>query len=350
MTEHTPQEPNPNDDKVKVGLSRPMVDDDLDENTVTRGMPKGSQDSPWNEADIASFITHPGLGRVLCIGSDIASAVEVQLQDAQYQVGHLKGYMPVETLVHATTTFLPDVIYLALDEPFFQSLEALDALASDARTQSIPLLALVNEHAPASLIEEAYSRTGCDFFRVSHTRVELLARTHLLVRLTRSTNRSNRQENRPNSDMTAANDPTTGRIDLRDPVSGLFSTEYFFHRMPTEIARARRYRRVLSILAIRCPEAKYSASSAIQLATTLNQHIRESDICSRVEPDLFVCLLPEVSSDGIDSLENRIRSSLSRLGLNCGFGRAGLDGHHRSGSPQDLLERARKNASATFGG
>lgn len=350
MTEHTPQELKPDDDKVKVGLPRPMVDDELNENPVEPGLTTSSQDSPWQEADIASFITHPGLGRVLCIGSEVATAVETQLQDAQYQVGHLGGDMHLENLVHAATTFLPDVIYLALDEPHFQSLDALDALASDARTQSIPLLALVSEQAPASLIEEAYSRTGCDFFRVSQTRVELLARTHLLVRLTRSTNRSSRQDSHSNSEMTAANDPTTGRIDLRDPASGLFSAEYFFHRMPTEIARARRYRRALSVLAIRCPEAKYSASSAIQLATTLNQHVRESDICSRVEPDLFVCLLPEVSSDGIDSLENRISASLSRLGLACGFGRAGLDGHHRGGSPQDLLERARKNASAKFGG
>lgn len=302
-------------------------------------------DPIWEESQLASFVTHPGVGRVLCVGDEVAKQVEKQLAEAQYQVGHLDPARAADELARAAATFRPDLIYVSLGDPSEVALAALETLADDERTCDVPGLALVADTAGGELIEEAYSRTGCDFFRLGHTRIELLARTHLLVRLTRAARGAGTDAQPPETPGAAANDPTAGRIDLRDTASNLFTAGYFFHRFPSEVSRARRYDRALSVLAVRCPEAKHDEAKALQVAAILTKHLRESDIASRIEPDLFVTLLPEVTSDCLDGLQTRITEDIERTGIRLGFGRAGLEGIERGCSPQELLERARTTAT-----
>ena len=44
------------------------------------------------------------------------------------------------------------------------------------------LVALLPADADTQVVDQAYSRSGCDFFRLGATDIELLARTRLLVR------------------------------------------------------------------------------------------------------------------------------------------------------------------------
>lgn len=291
----------------------------------------------------ATLADGTGLGRVLCIGGKVAKEVESQLGDAQYQAGHLDLSSDIEEMICKASSFDPDLVYLSLDGDMQACLDVLEAFASDHRTKDIPLLSLLPANASSSLIQEAYSRTACDFFRLGHTRVELLARTHLLVRLAK--NHGEYSEGSESQPSFAANQPAAGRVDLRDDATNLFSVSYFFHRLPTEVSRARRYKRALSLLALRCPEAVDNDEVSARLSTTLQKHLRDSDIPARLEPDLFVCLLPEISSDKLAGLEQRLARDFERASLEITIGHAGLDGEDAGCSPQDLVERARASSS-----
>jgi GGDEF domain-containing protein len=321
-----------------------------DDQGTARELSLADLDDAGLTSDVASFVNRPGVGRVLCIGGEVTHSIEEQLADAHYHVGHLSDALDRQSLTNAAATFLPDVLYVVLADELESTLDALEALSDDPRTKNLPILALIPSETPATMVEELYSRAGCDFFRLGQTRVELLARTHLLIRLVKDRHPSQTGYRPSLVPASAANDPAAGRIDLRDGTHGLFSAEYFFHRLPTEVSRARRYGRCFSVMAIRCPQAKTDDEAAHGLAELLRRHLRDSDISARVEPDVFLILLPEVSADALDSLERRLEADLQRNNLHVGFGRAGLDGIHRSTSPQDLLDRARAIANAKFGG
>ena len=303
----------------------------------------------WNDEYVASFITRPGIGRILCIGNEHTKAIEEQLSEAQYHVGHVSDDLDGESIVRAVTTFLPDVVYVLLEDNLEQTIDVLTVLSEDQQTSDIPLLTLIPSQSPAPTIEELYSRTGCDFFRLGHTRIELLARTHMLCRLVRALHQPHLKRAGQSASSNAANDPTTGRIDLRDPASGLFSASYFFHRLPNEVSRARRYSRSLTLLALRCPEAKHSEEVALRLSSTLRRHLRDTDISARIEPDLFMVMLPEVTTAGLAALETRLSRDFGRSLVKVAYGRSGLEGNHRSTSPQDLLDRARVAAAQASG-
>lgn len=293
----------------------------------------------WNQGLHANDSARLGIGRVLCIGGQVAKEVNQQLGEAQYQTGHLDLSSDIEELICKATSFVPDLVYLALDGELQAALDVLEAFSKDHRTKDIPLLSLLPAQANSSLIQEAYSRTACDFFRLDHTRVELLARTHLLVRLAHSSS-SNASEGQVSNPL-AANQPAAGRVDLRDESTNLFSVSYFFHRLPTEVSRARRYKRALSLIALRCPAAVDNDEVSERLSKTLQKHLRDSDIPARLEPDLFVCLLPEITSDKLAGLEQRLARDFERASLDIKIGHAGLDGEDAGCSPQDLVERAR---------
>lgn len=279
-------------------------------------------------------------GRVLCIGGSVAQEVESQLAESQYQAGYLALSSDIEELICRACDYNPDLVYLALDGELQAGLDVLEAFARDSRTCSIPLLALLPSSLNNSVIQEAYSRTSCDFFRLGNTRVELLARTHLLIRLSHGGSQPYATSSPAEARM-AANQPAQGRVDLRDEVTDLFSVSYFFHRLPTEVSRARRYKRALSLIAIRCPDAINNEEMSARLSLTLQKHLRDSDIPARLEQDLFVCLLPEATSDKLAALEQRLIRDFERASLTVYVGRAGLDGEGEGCSPQELVERAR---------
>lgn len=313
-----------------------------------------SEEGPWNDAQLAAFVVRPGEGRVLCIGGETAHTVETQLNEAQYEVGYLDQEQEGEELIAAAASFLPDLIYLAMEQDLQHGLDALEALSTDSRTKNVPLLALLPKDADAQVIQEAFSRTACDFFRLGQTRVELLARTHLLVRLSKSkqadaSTRSPGYKSKSSFNANAANQPANGRVDLKDDATELFSVGYFFHRLPTEVSRARRYKRALSLLALRCPDAKHNEATADRLATVLKKHLRDCDISARLEADLFVSLLPETSSDRLEALEARIERDFDRANLKVYRGRAGLDRQGKGCSPQEMVDRARSLADNHLG-
>lgn len=284
-------------------------------------MPAASDEHAPGE--LASFTTHPGSGRVLNVrpGEPQDTALEASLRSAGYCLGRLPISRDASHLPSATATFAPDVIYVLLSEPIEAALTSLEVLAADPKTRNIPLVALVAHDADAALIEQAYSRSGCDFFRLGGTEVELLARTHLLVRLAnRNTTAPLHQRPVPE----AANGPAGSRLDLRDPTTGSYTATYLRHRLRIETARALRYQRPLSLAAVRCSAASDSDQVALTVAHALLDSCRSVDLVARVETDLFVIVLPETDSEGAVFVRNRIEAMLFPFNLAFGIGMASL--------------------------
>jgi PleD family two-component response regulator len=284
--------------------------------------PLAEDDRHWSPEEVAAFAMHPGGGRILAVrpGGREDTAVEACLREAGYSMGRLPVTREPSHLPQAAATFGPDVIYVLLDGAIESCLSALEALASDPRTKPIPLVALVPADVEPTVIEEAFARSGCDFFRLGATNVELLARTQLLVRLSGNRHRDVAATPIP----AAANGPVGTRVDLWDPTTRVYSPMYLRSRLPNEAARAFRYERDLSLMAVRCGAAAGREDVAAALAHRLRHACRDVDLIARYEPDVFVVLLPETGVEGVAALQRRVEEVIAELGVEATVGTATL--------------------------
>jgi len=265
-----------------------------------------------------------GTGRVLTVRVGSASdAVDRCLRQAGYRVGRLAVTRESSHLPQAAASFLPDVIYVSIDQPTDACIDAVEALACDPRTCELPIVALLPREIDDAVIEEAYARSGCDFLRLGGSHVELLARTHLLVRLsTRALGLGVSALGVPPR-MEVANDVAGTRLDLRDPATGVYSATYFRHRLQQEVARAHRYQRPLTLLAVQC-SGVVNDEAANRLARVLGDACRNVDLVARLEPDLFAVMLPETIADHCGPVVERILAEAGEAGMSCTIGHAGL--------------------------
>lgn len=256
-------------------------------------------------------------------GASDDTPAEQCLREAGYMIGRLPITRAPSHLPLAAATFGPDLIYVTLDQPLPLCLGALELLGTDPKTKDVPIVALIGEYAPSGVIDEAYSRTGCDFFRLGATEVELLARTHLLVRLGHS-HYANHDivDDRPRAK--AANQPVGGQVDAKDPVTQVYTPAYLRDRLPTEAARAHRYGRPLSVIAVHAPAAAERDAIACRVARQLAGTLRDVDIVARYNRDTFVMVLPETGEEGTEVLRGRILKGLSGDGISATLGASSL--------------------------
>ena len=303
-------------------------------------------DPHWTPDELASFVYNPGIGRILSVRASAPgdSAVEQWVREAGYTLGRLPVTRDPSHLPQAAATFAADVIYLAITQPLDLCLNALEVLSSDPKTQSTPIVALVPDYVSSKVIEEAYTRSGCDFFRLGATQIELLARTHLLVRLSARHGLDAALSAAPIP--RAANDPMGSTLELRDPETGVYAPTYLRHRLPIETARAHRYQRALSIIATRAQSAAASEENAGKVARSLQRACRNVDLVARLEPDLFLVLLPETDHPGAEIVVQRITDDLEAQTIEHQLGLATLggEGEHAAHSASELLHLACKRA------
>lgn len=277
----------------------------------------------WNDDELASFLCHPGSGRVLTVSvsAEATDGLHDVLAHAGYRLGKLPITRDTSHVPHAAATFMPYLIYVTLCAPAPACVAALELLAQDERTRDVPLVALVGTDITDAVIEEAYTRSGCDFLASNATAVQALARTHLLTRLASMFRggekaRAAGQERLHQAPRAgAANDDPRAPLLLLDSDSGAYSARYFSQRLPAEIARATRYQRELSVLLVRCEAAAESSAVAARITMRLREHCRETDLIARADRSRFVVLLPETPPDGATALADRVGETLATDGL-----------------------------------
>ncbi|MGB1701146.1 MAG: hypothetical protein ACPHRO_14405, partial [Nannocystaceae bacterium] len=128
--------------------------------------------------------------------------------------------------------------------------------------------------------------------------------------------------------------------------TGLCTKEYLYHRISSEVTRARRYERSLSVLAIRCGDHN-SESAHLSIAGKLRALLRRPDVVANFGENYWIALLPEAEVSDINNLMKRLRDELSEFGP-CAFGRVGLDhdGGMGAHTPEDLIRAAREKCDA----
>jgi len=307
----------------------------------------------WSSEEIASFVTSTGRGRVLLVrpGARGQDPIEAELRRAGYRVGRLPVTREVSHLPVAAATFLPDLVYVGLDRPYDPCIAALELFATDPRTGWLPLVAIVGAQVSRAVVTAAYERSGCDFLSAGAAEIELLARTHLLVRLAKALAQTGRAPVLGPPEVEVANAPAGDCRFLTDPETGVHTRTYFDHRLPAEIARARRYQRPLSLLVVLVRGAAEDPGVAAEAGAILTRRVRTCDVVARVVPDGFAILLPETSVDAAGILAARVRCDFEARDRRVCIGLAGLD-EPRGGAhtPAALVETALARARDERGG
>lgn len=306
----------------------------------------------WSSEEIASFVTSSGHGRVLVVrpGPADGDRVVTELRGAGYRVGHLPLTREVSHVPTAAATFVPDLVYVALTEPVEPCLAALELLAADPRTGWLPLVALVDERLDPKIVAVAYERAGCDFLSAKASDVELLARTHLLVRLAKAIAQTGRAPDLGPPEPEVANAPAGDTRFLTDPDTGVHTRTYLDHRLPAEIARARRYQRPLSVLVVRLEGDAVDPARLSGAATVLTRRVRTCDVVARLGTAAFAVVLPETTVDDAGVLAARLHADFEDRAEAASIGVAGLDEPRAEAhTPAGLLETAARRAAGGAG-
>lgn len=138
--------------------------------------------------------------------------------------------------------------------------------------------------------------------------------------------------------------PGGGGEQITDPVTGLFSEDYFRIAVDSRIAAARRHLRPVAVVLLEVIEGLRTtspqAASPVLVSETINDTLREADTACRLLDGRFALVLEDTSENGAIWTVERIRRNLAEAqqGLTL---RAGIACYpaHAFGSTE-LLQRA----------
>lgn len=113
----------------------------------------------------------------------------------------------------------------------------------------------------------------------------------------------------------------TKELSTRDDLTGLFNRRHFFDNLEKEVQRARRYRRVFSVLLLDLDDFKgyndtyghLKGDEALkEVARVLLASTRRADIVARFGGEEFVVLLPEINTQGAGVVGEKIRLAVEQ--------------------------------------
>ena len=108
------------------------------------------------------------------------------------------------------------------------------------------------------------------------------------------------------------------RLAITDALTGLFNARYFSGRLESEIQRAKRYEHSVALLIVDSDALKrvndqlgHAAGNQllVDLARTIRDHVRATDLVARFGGDEFVILQPETDLESALAIAERIRGA-----------------------------------------
>ncbi len=109
---------------------------------------------------------------------------------------------------------------------------------------------------------------------------------------------------------------------ITDPKTGLFTYDYFVHRLESSINVAHRYNRISAMIMIDIDHFKWFNDSyghlagdkvLIELAKTLKHAVREDDCICRFGGEEFAILLSECEYNSVKAVAERIRETVEQM-------------------------------------
>jgi len=109
-------------------------------------------------------------------------------------------------------------------------------------------------------------------------------------------------------------------VNIIDVETGMYNKEYFWRRLSEEMVRARRNRYPLSLALMRVDNLtllKGASSARVrtellrQVALLTSQYLREEDIVSYLNNDIFALLLPDISGENAKALMEYIQTRVA---------------------------------------
>jgi diguanylate cyclase (GGDEF)-like protein len=116
-------------------------------------------------------------------------------------------------------------------------------------------------------------------------------------------------------------------LSVTDGLTGLYNQRYFREMLKSEIARTRRYSRVLSVVLMDIDGFKrfndtyghlQGDSALTSVSRVIRDEIRTVDLAARYGGEEFVLVLPETKSQGAIDAAEKIRNVISRLKIPVG--------------------------------
>lgn len=113
----------------------------------------------------------------------------------------------------------------------------------------------------------------------------------------------------------------TKELSTRDDLTGLFNRRHFFDNLEKEVQRARRYRRVFSLILLDLDDFKgyndtyghLKGDEALkEIGRLLLASTRRADIVARFGGEEFVVLLPEINAQGALVVAEKIRTAVEQ--------------------------------------
>ena len=176
-------------------------------------------------------------------------------------------------------------------------------------------------------IDHFCSGNNCIFCRITTTEQIKIHTSHLATINEQLPSRDNSIESRMLYSQGEAGTEQSGeseqleKLAFYDQLTGLTNVYVFFRELRLEVARAHRYKRPLTILALRLDnfediKAKYGPLGRElvlkHIGKLLLSLLRESDLASRLPDDQFAIILPETNEAGAKLVAERIRHSLAK--------------------------------------
>jgi diguanylate cyclase (GGDEF)-like protein/PAS domain S-box-containing protein len=111
------------------------------------------------------------------------------------------------------------------------------------------------------------------------------------------------------------------QLSITDSLTGLFNQRHFRAVLETELERARRYRRPLSLVCIDLDQFKQvndrlghlEGDNALRFtARTIQKHLRKTDVAFRYGGDEFMLVLPESTGEEAMAIGGRLRATFDQ--------------------------------------
>ena len=205
----------------------------------------------------------------------------------------------------------PDLVLLDVMMPRLDGFDTCSRIKNDPETQHIPVILLTSLNSIEDKIK-GQAAGADDFITKPFERVELLLRVESMLRI----KALHDQLTEKIAELEGAKRRLRHLADT-DGLTLLYNKRYFDHYLATEVSRAKRYARKLSIVMLDIDHFKqfndthgHPTGDALleQLATLLTRSIRRIDCAARYGGDEFALILPETPQPGAETVARRLHA------------------------------------------